>query len=254
MKPDDILFFRGDNAYVWQLQGDNMNILAYTLTTQYVKSLDKFGLLETLKEDTTFGNFTFPIDRKIISRDLLDSILEIYFLEKHLGIFSMQQSKFLDIGAGYERLAHRIGCALPGLAGYFCTDAFPVSTFISEYYIRFRNLQDTVKVIPLNVIQNFLQETAVDIAVNIHSFSECTIPAIEWWMSVLARSRVKHLMVVPNAIDHGGQYLRTNDGKDFIDRIEKYGYSLIAKEPKYADPAVQKYAVNPTYYYLFTLK
>ena len=86
VRPDDILYFRGDNAYVWQLRGNNMNIIAYALTTFYIKSIDKLGLLNTLKEDDFFGIFAFSIDNKLISRDLLDSILEIYFLEKHLNI------------------------------------------------------------------------------------------------------------------------------------------------------------------------
>ncbi len=35
--------------------------------------------------------------------------------------------------------------------------------------------------------------------------------------------------------------------------IEKHGYKLLIKEPKYGDIVVQKYAMNPTYHYLFEL-
>ena len=35
----------------------------------------------TLDEDGDFGNFLFTIDQRKISRDLIDSIIEIYFLE-----------------------------------------------------------------------------------------------------------------------------------------------------------------------------
>jgi hypothetical protein len=61
-------------------------------------------------------------------------------------------------------------------------------------------------------------------------------------------------MIVPNANNHGGELLLTNDGKDFGEVIEKHGYTLVAKDPKYRDPVVQEYAINPTYHYLFELQ
>jgi hypothetical protein len=248
IRQEDMLYFRGDNAYVWQLRGQNMNILAYALTTFYVKSIDKLKLLGILQEDDFFGIFAFRIDNKLISRDLLDSIIEIYFLEKHLNISSSENLKILDIGAGYGRLAHRMLGAFPNLTEYLCTDAFPISTFISEYYLRFRNVQDRAKVVPLDQIEESLKSKTIDIAINIHSFPECKISAIDWWMSLLAKYNVKYLMVVPNS-----ESLLTNDGINFGKIIKNYGYKLIAKEPKYRDSVVQEYAINPTYHYLFKL-
>jgi putative sugar O-methyltransferase len=247
VSPEDVLYFRGDNAYVWQVRERSMNIMAYALTTYYVKAIDKLGLLEKLNEDDYFGIYSFTIDNRLVSRDLLDSIIEIYFLEKHLNISSYKTLSILDIGAGYGRLAHRMVDALPNISEYLCTDAFPISTFISEYYLRFRNLGGKAKVIPLDKIENALCDRCVDIAVNIHSFSECRTTAIEWWLSLLAKHRVKNLMIVPNTDDT----LQTNDGIDFSGIVEKYGYKLRAKEPKYMDPVIQQYAINPDYHYLF---
>jgi hypothetical protein len=254
VRPDDILYFRGDNAYVWQLRGPNMNILSYALTTFYVKSIDRFRLLELLEEDEFFGNFTFRFDNRLISRDLLDSIIEIYFLEKHLSLSTSKDMTILDIGAGYGRLAHRTLRALPNIHNYLCTDAVAISSFISNYYLRFRNLEGKAKVVPLDEIQSALRNGSVNIAVNIHSFSECRIAAIDWWLSLLEKSGVKYLMIVPNAGNHGGRLLQTNDGKDFGEVIEKHGYRLMAKEPKYRDPVAQEYAINPTHHYLFELQ
>lgn len=254
VRPDDILYFRGDNAYVWQLRGPNMNIMAYALTTLYVKSIDNFGLLELLKEDDSFGIFTFRLDNRLMSRDLLDSIMEIYFLEKHLSLSLSKDMTILDIGAGYGRLAHRMVGALPNIQNYLCTDAFAISSFISEYYLRFRSIEGRAKVIPLDEIENTLRNRAVNIAVNIHSFSECRISDIDWWLSLLEKHGVKYLMIVPNSGNHGGERLLTNDGKDFGEVIEKHGYKLVTKDPKYRDPVVQKYAINPTYHYLFELQ
>ena len=251
ISPEDLRYFRGDNAYVWQLRGPNMNIMACALATYYVKSIDKLGLLQKLEEDDCFGNFSFFIDNKKISRDLLDSINEIYFLEHHLNISSLGNPAILDIGAGYGRLAHRMVEAFPNIRTYFCTDAIAVSTFISEYYLLFRNLPQKAKVIPLDEIESTLQSNPVDIAVNIHSFSECSISAVEWWLSLLEKHRVKYLMIVPNTGDHGGELLQTSDHQDISRVVAKHGYRLIVKEAKYSDPVVQKYALNPTYFYLF---
>jgi len=60
-------------------------------------------------------------------------------------------------------------------------------------------------------------------------------------------------MVVPNVLGTGGLELRTNDGADIRKIVEAHGYELIVKEPKYGDPVIQKYAINPTYHYLFQL-
>ena len=251
LKPDEILYFRGDNAFVWQLRGHDMNEFNYCVTVYYVKSIDKLGLLDKLVEDEFFGNLTVTIDNKLMSRDLLDSIIEIYFLEKYLNISASQNVTILDIGAGYGRLAHRMLNALPNIKTYFCTDAFAASTFISEYYVNYRKLEDRAKVIPLDNIEDILKKQVVDIALNIHSFPECTLSAIDWWLSLLEKHRVKYLMIVPHARDHGIEPLTTNNGKNFKKIIEKHGYKLIVKEPKYRDPVVQKYGINSTYHYLF---
>ncbi len=250
---DDLRYFRGDNAYVYQLRGLNMKIMNYALTTFYVKSIDKLGLLQQLEEDDYFGNFTFLIDSKKISRDLLDSITEIYFLDKHLNVSSLSGLTILDIGAGYGRLAHRMVEAFPNIQTYLCTDAVAISTFISEYYLRFRKLENRAKVVPLDAIESTLENQTVDVAVNVHSFSECSIPAIEWWLSLLEKYRIKYLMIVPNALDHGGELLLTNDRQDISKVVDKHGYKLIIKEPKFRDSVVQKYAINATCYYLFEL-
>lgn len=253
LAPDDVKYFRGDNAYVWQLRGQNMSAINYSLTTYYVKSIDRLHLLEKMVEDNHFGVFTFLIDDKTVSRELLDSIIEINFLEKHLNVSSWSSLNVLDIGAGYGRLAHRMTSALPNINAYLCTDAVAYSTFISEYYLRFRGLDKKAKVIPLDEIEIALQSYRIDVAVNIHSFSECRIQAIEWWLSLLVKNRVRYLMIVPNAGNHGGEFLLTNDRHDIQKVVEKHGYKLVAKEPKYRDPIVQEYALNPTYHYLFEM-
>ena len=45
IRDKDILYFRGDNAYVRQLGGPNMNlnIMAYALTAYYLESIDNLS-------------------------------------------------------------------------------------------------------------------------------------------------------------------------------------------------------------------
>lgn len=248
----DMKYFRGDNPYVWQLRGANMNDMGYALTTYYVKSIDHHGLLGKLTEDKHFGVYSFEVDNMLVSRDLLDSIIEMYFLDKHLNISRWDQVNVLDIGSGYGRLAHRVVSGFPNVDHYLCTDAIPVSTFICEYYLRFRNVENKAKAIPLYDIENVLKNREIDIAINVHSFSECRVQAIAWWVSLLKQCRVRHLMVVPNAVDGEGRLL-TNDGQDFSRIIEEHGYKLVTKAPKYSDVAVQKFAIDPAYHYLFEL-
>jgi hypothetical protein len=253
VRPDDIAFFRGDNAWVWQVRGKNANILAYAISAYYLESIDHLGLLDKLIEDDSFGNFTFTIGGRQVSRDLLDSIAEIYFLDRHLGIASRRGLRVLDIGAGYGRLAHRMATALPGLEAFFCTDAVAVSTFVSDFYLRFRGIEKA-RVIPLDEIENALRANPVDLATNIHSFSECRIEAIEWWARLLRQHRVKNLMVAPNGEGERFGRLLTNDGQDFLPVLERHGYRTIHKEPKFVDPVVQEYGLQPTWYHLLELQ
>jgi hypothetical protein len=251
IRPEDIANFRGDNAYVWQVRDSrfNFNVLGYILATYYVKSIDHHHrLLSRLGEDCAFGNFTFEIAGTVVSRDLLDSIIEIDFLDRHLRVMSRPQLRILDIGAGYGRLAHRAATAIPGLEQYLCTDAVPYSTFISEFYLRYRKATDKAEVVPLDEIETRLAATDIDVALNIHSFPECRLPAIEWWLSRLARRRIPYLMLVCIS-----PQLENYDRQDFSAILDSHGYRLMIHEPKYRDPLVQQYAMAPDHYFLFEL-
>lgn len=250
----DLRYFRGDNAYVWQLRGLRDHELAarsYALTAYYVRSIDTLGLLERLEEDGLFGVHTFEVGRRMVSRDLLDSVNEILFLERHLGLSRLPEVRFVDIGAGYGRLAHRMTAGLPNVARFLCADAVPESTFLCEFYLRFRAVSDRARAVPLDEIEAVLLAEGADIATNIHSFSECTADVIGWWIDLLRRARVPHLLIVPN--DGERLLSREEDGtaKDFMPLLEQAGYRLRLSEPKYLDPTVQKHGVHGGYYHLF---
>ena len=92
-------YFRGDNAYVWQYRDMNLEG-SYLLTTYYLITENQERLLRKLGEDGQFGVYTFECGDLIASRDLLDSVSEILFLEENLNISEMTDLRVLDIGAG----------------------------------------------------------------------------------------------------------------------------------------------------------
>jgi len=253
VRAEDIAYFRGDNAWVWQVRGENANPLSSALAFHYLKGIDRRGLLETLPEDDLFGDFTLEIGGRTVSRDLLDSVLEIYSLERRFGVSSLSGVRVLDIGAGYGRLAHRLCAALPGVERYYCTDAVPVSTFVCEYYLSFRGVRNA-SVIPLDEIEETLRRERIDVAVNIHSFSECAPQAIEWWIGLLSRRGVPRLMIVPNRVTGAGEQLLTNSGYDFLPILEKYGYRRVFRDPKYGEPLLQQFAPHPTWHHFLELQ
>jgi hypothetical protein len=242
--------FRGDRGYVWQLRGGGMFEPKYLLTTYYLLLNDSAALLSKVFDDGVFGSHVFRVADRLVSREILDSVNEINFLEKHLKLSMISDLKLLDIGAGYGRLAHRLCEVVPQLKAYYCTDAIPLSVFICEFYIRYRNVTQA-RVVEMPSLVEKLKGEKIQVAINIHSFSECTLQAIDWWIKMVSILDIQYLFIVPNAFEDEGKTLLTNKREDFLHILTKYNYELKVKSPKYNDPAVQKYGLYPTYYYLF---
>jgi hypothetical protein len=51
--------------------------------------------------------------------------------------------------------------------------------------LRYRKAIGNTEVVALDEIERSLATKKIDIAVNIHSFPECRLKAIEWWVSRL---------------------------------------------------------------------
>ena len=252
---EDLLYFRGDNGYVWQFQ-DNNTPEKYLLTYLYLKTIDSLGFFDVFTEDGDYGVFIFPTgDTEIdgterwVSRDVLHSVSELLFLERTLRISHRPELKVLDIGAGYGRLAYRAVTALDNIETYFCIDAVPESTFVSSYYLS-RKGAVRARVIPFDDQQDLVAGT-IDLAVNIHSFSECAIEAVDYWISRCAELEIEYLFIVPDLSAEGGKPLRLVNGTDFKPLFAQYDYRLYHAEPKYRNPEIQKYGVSPAWYYLF---
>lgn len=235
--------FRGDNHYVYQVRL-GPTVQDYYLAAYYMREHDDLKLFGKLQEDGLFGAFTLPFDGGyLISRDLLQSINEINFIARMLGMTASSELRLLDIGAGYGRLAHRIAEAMPN-AHVTCTDAVPMSTFLSEFYLDFRGVEDRTAVVPLNEVPDLRGQT-FDVVTNIHSFPECPVAVTDWWLGQVDQMDAKHLMIVPNEADHFRSAEANGTRLDFFPLFAKHGWKLANKEPIYRSTVAQKHAIYP---------
>ena len=250
----DLQYFRGDSMIQWNYRelprATRLKLFAYL---NYLEEDDGEQFLRTLTEDGLFGCWTYEFPgRPRVSRDLLDSVNELHFLNRQLSLQERDSLRVLDIGAGYGRLAHRMAVAIPSLTDYCCVDAVPESTFLCEYYLRFRGCAPTARTVGLHELDR-LQPGSFDLAVNVHSFSECTEAAVRWWLERLRELEVPLLFVVPNEPD--GFLSREVDGRrDLMPVLEAAGYRLGVREPVIADPAVREMVRIRDRFHLFELR
>lgn len=246
----DLARFRGDNAYVWQTRHMPDAHLRYYLYARDVQARDTLGLFGRMAEDGAFGCWVYRSQRfPALSRDVLDSVNELNFLERHAGITRQPGLTVLDIGAGYGRLAHRSCEVLPNLGRYYCTDGIAESTFLSEFYLAHRGAARATVVAADELAA--LDGARIDLAVNVHSFSEMGRAAIEGWLALLERLRVPRLLVVPN--DATALLSMEADGGrlDFEGSLERHGYRLAACEPAIADDDVRELVGVRDHLFLF---
>jgi hypothetical protein len=253
---EDLQYFRGDNAYVWAYRSMGDARRRYYIYGQYVQARDPRGLLgRVLAEDGSLGCFSYSYqEMPTLSRDLLDSVNELYFLDRHCQVLDRKGLRVLDVGAGYGRLAYRMLTAAPGVERYWCIDAIPRSTFVSEYYLRYRGLagqkDSRAVVVPLYEMENSPPVGSIDLAINIHSFSEMCYAAIEGWINWLGKLQVPQLFLIPN---HPQLLSIEADGtqRDFSDVLARNGYRRVAHEPVIQDADVRGFIEQADYFWLF---
>ncbi len=204
--------FRDEPCYLGNQIG-----FPYRKVVEFIRTLKK-PWLDLLKEDDAFKCPIDNIDGVVVSRDLLDSILEIEFLER-CG-FSLNEIQILDIGAGYGRLAHRLLTVYPN-AFVYCTDKIQISQEVCRKYLQFREISRAEVVAPadLSKIEN------PTLAINIHSWPECTHAEIIEWLDWLANHNVPHIFVIPHPFN-SPPFACLEDNKSFRPDIEAHGYQI----------------------------
>jgi SAM-dependent methyltransferase len=243
----DLCYFRGDSQYLYQRRGTPE--AAFALAADYVARHGVLGLLDRLEEDGAFGALTFELHGRRVSRDLLDSALEIEALADWLGAERLAAARVLDVGAGYGRLAHRL-CSWSPRAQVVATDAVPLSTFLCEYYLGYRGIANAV-VAPLDEAEAAIARGGFDLAVNVHSFGEAPRAAVEWWLGRIAAAGVPRLWIV-----HVERELFALEAdlsrKGYVDVLAKLGYRRVDLRAKYAhSDTVQRLGAFPAWYHAF---
>ena len=66
----------------------------------------------------------------------------------------------------------------------------------------------------------------IDIAVNIHSFPECNINDIEWWIKLIDSNKIKYIFYVPNNPKSTPEFMPSNNGKSILNLFNKYNYKV----------------------------
>ncbi len=245
----DLCYFRGDSQYLYQRRGTPE--AAFALAADYVARHGVLGLLEAFSEDGAFGALTFEAFGRRVSRDLLDSALEIEALAAWLGADRLAAARVLDVGAGYGRLAHRL-CTWSPRARVVATDAVPLSTFLCEYYLGYRGCTNA-KVIPLDEAEAAIGRGGFDLAVNVHSFAEAPRAAVTWWLERIAAARVPRLWIVHNERELFALEADLSR-KSYDDVLTKLGYRRVDLRAKYAhSDTVQRLGAFPAWYHAFEL-
>lgn len=226
--------YRAHNVYVWQDQLDPASLAA---ACEIALRLVADHLEQVPEEDGALGARTVAMaDGRLASRDLLDSLLELGHLVEQLGRTRVATATFLDIGAGYGRLPHRITTAFPR-ARVLATDGIATSQELCAHYLRFRGATRASVVTPRALAG--MADGALDgaVAIAAHSLAEAPLTAIRWWVELCARLGVTELFVVPN--DEQGLTSREARGRghDITPTLGEAGYALVHRRRKYADPA-----------------
>lgn len=243
----DMENFRGESFYVAQFLYGNTPAKLFTQFGYLMDNqptADEWNWLKIAKEDFEFGCLALQSEDMIISRDLLDSISEIQFIQDSLRFTYGEKISLLDIGAGYGRFAHRFGTIFPD-SHIHTIDAVAVSNYICGHYLAFRHMESQTTNWGLFDVSRLSSEK-IDCVVNIHSFSEQTPESISAWLDLIIDMNIKNLIIVP----HDDKWICcANDGShpDFRPILQSHGFKLERSRGKYPK-SLEKYASFPTIY------
>lgn len=176
--------------------------------------------------DAQFGGRLVETCLGPVTRMWLDSNVEVHFLYRHLP--DLARKRVLDIGAGYGRLAVALEDHVTAIA---CVDAVPVSKRVCREYCE--KFAHSIFVIGVDEITPVHEALKFSLAVNIHSWNECTLEQVENWLAVLVKMQVPHLFTVAHGqmdkTTENAYYTHQTGFPSFRPSIERY-YDLVAEE------------------------
>ena len=201
--------FRGHEQYLGQ------HGYPHRAVVDYLKSVGLADWISKLSEDDAFDNPVEIVDGLTVSRDLLDSILEIDFMLRAGGL---PCGTILDIGAGYGRLAYRITQSFESTSVY-CVDAISISQRVCAKYLAYRG-----------ATRAFVGERPVhaDLAINVFSWGECALDEVRGWLDVLEEMQVPRLFHIPHTLSFGSNSSErgSGNGESYRPDLESRGWKL----------------------------
>ena len=102
--------------------------------------------------------------------------------------------------------------------------------------------ENKIRVINLYDIQEKTKSLNIDIAVNVHSFPECNINDIEWWINFIYSNKIKYIFYVPNNPDSTPDFIPSNTGESILNLFNKYNYTV-----KYFKNMYSEYNIKYSY-------
>lgn len=163
-----------------------------------------------------------------VTRMYLDSCVEIDFLRRNLFSRVGSDLKVLDVGSGYGRLAVSLA---PMVHSIVCVDPVSISVDLCRWYLRTFPRGALATSIGIDEFAEEAPELKIDLAVNVHSWSECSTSQTARWVETLAGMGVPWLFtVVHGNRQEGTDYLTWWGGREsFRPAIEAH-YEVVVEE------------------------
>jgi hypothetical protein len=212
---DGLPFFARSPLYVDQTSVDQAELeqIAATLRPDPIGQVRDAAHGATVFQTAALG----PVTRMWV-----DSCVEIRFLQRIL-LNRLPQCDVLEIGAGYGRLAVMLA---PLVRSYTCVDPVAVSTDVCRTYTAL--YQPSVQVLTLDEFQQ--ADLTPTLAINIHSWNECTLQQIARWLAVLDVLSVPLLFTVSHSSLPEDTYRTREDGRPSFRPLLEARYDLLAEE------------------------
>lgn len=182
--------FAAHPIYVDQSQSEEeyQSVTGYVFRNLKRRVLDRGGMLR----DAEFGARVVETPHGKLTRMWLDSNVEVDFLRRKFP--HLDKARVLDIGAGYGRVAVTLQPLTDGC--YVCVDPVPVSTMVCRQYCQRFAPTVIVPSLPDFLDLHNRRFFRFDLAINIHSWNECTREQISAWLDVLDEAKIPHLFTV----------------------------------------------------------
>ena len=181
--------------------------------------------LQGRDRDVRYGGRPFHTPVGDVTRMWVDANVEINFLRRTLGCLDHLDE--LDIGAGYGRLAAMLA---PLVRWYSCVDAVPVSVIVCRYYtsIHAKCPIDVYDIERFNMAKICMHP---NLAINIHSWNECSLSQISRWLDVLGNLGTRWLFTVSHGqnVDQTS-YLTCEEHEPSFRPLLEERYKLLREE------------------------